>query len=118
MAGFLVFFVADPVDDALAAEVRHRVRALAAARLWEQHAPGSFDDPDPGAGMRTTGGYLRLDRPAPGDALAVLDAAGALSAEHGVTIEVQWDERVLGHVRGGVPDAGLTDAVRAATARR
>ena len=118
MSGFLVFFVVDPVDDDLAAEIRHRMRALAAAHLWEQHAPGFFDDPDPGEGVRTTGGYLRLDRPAPGDALAVLEAAGALSAEHDVTIEIQWQERILGHVRGGVADEGLLEAVRVATTRR
>src|ERR687894_2921021 len=99
MPGFLVFFVTDAVDDDLAGELRRRVRRLASSRMWIGHAPGFFDDPDPGAGVRTTGGYLRIERAVGDDALSLLSVAEAVSAEHTVTVELQWQERVIGHLR-------------------
>lgn len=108
----LVFFVSGPVDDATAARVRERVTALARSRPWAGTAPGFFDDPaaeEPG--LRTTGCYLRAA--AAEDAAAMWAAALAISAELGVTVEIQWREAILGHVRDGEPDPGLDDAVRA-----
>ena len=116
MPGFLVFFVTDAVDDDLASELRRRVRELAASRRWVQHAPGFFDDPDPGAGLRTTGGYLRIERAVGDDAVSLLSVAQAVSAERTVTVELQWQERILGHVRAGDVDPGLLEAVRRAGA--
>jgi hypothetical protein len=110
--GYLVFFVADPVDDELAAAVREVVATLAGGRSWSGPLPGFFDDPDPGEGIRTTGGFLRVEERVEADALALLDGAVAVSALQRVTVEVQWRERVLGHVRDGEPDAELAAAVR------
>ncbi len=114
--GFLVFFVTDAVDDALASALRTRIRAAAGNHPWAQHAPGFFDDPDPGGGVRTTGGYLRIESPCQDDALALLGVATDVASDHDVTIELQWQERVLGHVRAGGADPGLEDAVRDAGA--
>jgi len=92
---YLVFFVRDPVDDALAGAVAAAVRAVQGA--------GWFDDPgaDDGA-ERTTGGYLRCADPEGAPAAALLAAAHALSAEHDVTVEVQWREVPVAHIAGGV----------------
>jgi hypothetical protein len=109
---YLVFFVADPVDDALAAEIRARVRALSGSRGWRDHPPGYFDDPEPAAGSpRTTGAYLRVESgTADGDdARAFCAAVQAFSSEFDVDVELQWREAVLGRVRGGVPDDGLEE---------
>ena len=114
MPGFLVFFVTDAVDDELAHALRSRIRAVAWDRPWEAHAPGFFDDPDPGGGIRTTGGYLRIESPVQSDALALLRVAAAVSEDHAVTVELQWQERIIGHVRSGEPDPGLEAAVREA----
>lgn len=116
MPGFLVFFVTDAVDDELARALRTRIRAAAGDRPWIQHAPGFFDDPDPGGGVRTTGGYLRIESPCETDALALLGVATDVAEDHAVTVELQWQERVLGHVRAGEADSGLEDAVRDAGA--
>ncbi len=114
--GFLVFFVTDDVDDDLARDLRRRIRALGAQRSWAGHVPGFFDDPDPGEGIRTTGGYLRIESAVEDDALAVLEAATDVSELHEVTVELQWQERVLGHIRDGAADPGLHAAVRRAGA--
>ena len=99
-----MFFVADPVDDDLAAHVRSLVAPL--PRL------GFIDDPGAGdAVSRTTGGYVR--DPSAADAEALLGAAIDASRSFRVTVELQWAETVLGHVRDGEPDTGLHDAVRA-----
>ena len=116
--GFLVFFVVDDVDDALAQEVRSRVRALAASRTWRDRAPGFFDDPEPAPGSpRTTGGYLRVDAEcADGDdARALCAAVQAFSSEFEVEVELQWREAILGRVRAGVPDDGLEEGLAAVT---
>ncbi len=109
---YLVFFVADPVDDALAAAVVGRVRALARARPWSGPPPGWFDDPDaPTAADRTTGGYLRTEALEGEEPRALVAAALALSAELGVGLELQFREVVLGRVRSGRPDAALAAAL-------
>lgn len=107
MPDYLVAFVADAVDDALAATVRDRVRELAGARAWEVAPPGFFDDPEaPDPAQRTMGTYLRS--PFTQDEIAALAGlVRAVSAEHAVTFEVQLAEEVLGHVSAGVADAGL-----------
>jgi hypothetical protein len=118
MPGFLVFFIVDDVDDAIAGQVRQRVRALAASRPWRDQPPGFFDDPEPAPGSpRTTGGYLRVDaHTADGDdARAVCAAVQAFSGEFEVDIELQWREQVLGRVRAGVPDDGLEEQLAAVT---
>ncbi len=111
-AVYLVFFVAGPVDDALAAAVVARVRALADGRAWAGPRPGWFDDPDaPTAAERTTGGYLRTDELAGDDPGALVAAALALSAELGVGLELQFREAVLGRVSAGRPDPALAAAL-------
>jgi hypothetical protein len=90
VSGYLVFFAAGPVDDALADAIRDRVRAVARA--------GWFDDP---GDERTTGGYVRVDAVEAPDGQDLLAAARDLSATHGVVIEVQWREEVLGHLEAG-----------------
>jgi hypothetical protein len=113
---YLVFFVVDEVDDALAAEVRARVRALAGGRPWRDHPPGFFDDPEPAPGSpRTTGGYLRVEAAvADGDdARAFCAAVQAFSSEFEIDVELQWQEAILGRVRAGVPDDGLEEQLAA-----
>ncbi len=117
MPGFLVFFVTDAVDDELAGVIRRQIRALAGSRNWVGRAPGFFDDPDPGEGLRTTGGYLRVEAPAPDDAGALFSAVRMFSAEHQVTVELQWQERILGHIRAGTADPGLQRAIAIAAGR-
>ncbi|MDP9378091.1 MAG: hypothetical protein M3P40_11075 [Actinomycetota bacterium] len=117
MSGFLVYFVTDEVDDDLARAMRQHVRALADSRTWVRHAPGFFDDPDPGEGLRTTGGYLRVEDAASTDAGALFSAVRLFSGEHQVTIELQWQERILGHIRSGTADSGLQRAISIATGR-
>ncbi len=108
---YLVFFVADPVDDALAGQVVERVRALAGARAWSAQPPGWFDDPGAEtAAERTTGGYLRTDSTAGEEARAVFTAVLALSGELGVHVELQFREELLGQVRRGEADRALRDA--------
>jgi hypothetical protein len=112
VSDYLVFFVVDPVDDALAGEVRARMRAVAGGRAWRDSPPGFFDDPSPAPGSpRTTGGYLRVEAGiADGDdARAFCGAVQAFSAEFELDVELQWREVVLGRVRGGVPDDGLDE---------
>lgn len=93
---YLVFFSADPVDDARAEAILARARALAGERSWAGAAPGWFDDPGAESdAARTTGCYLRVDDLEDPDALAMLDAARALSAELGMAVEVQWREDVV-----------------------
>jgi hypothetical protein len=118
MPDYLVFFVVDDVDDALAEEIRARVRAVAGARAWRDQPPGFFDDPAPAPDSpRTTGGYLRVEREtADGDDVRALCAAvQALSGEFEVDVELQWRQAVLGRVRAGVPDDGLEEGLAAAT---
>lgn len=94
MTDYLVFFVAGPVDDDLAAAVRKRVRATEGA--------GWFDDPGAtGPAERTAGGYVRVGAPEDDLGKALLQAAADVSALHGVVVEVQWREEILGHIEAG-----------------
>jgi hypothetical protein len=77
---------------------------------------GLLRRPGSGGGIRTTGGYLRIESPCEDDALALLDVAAGVSAGHDVTVELQWQERVIGHIRSGAADPGVEDAVRGAGA--
>ena len=99
----LVFFVAEPVDDALAEAVLARVRALAGSRGWTAgEQPGWFDDPGAATpAERTTGGYVRTDDPDAPHAVALVDVACALSRAHGCTFEVQFREVPILHVAAG-----------------
>ncbi len=91
---YLVFFVRDPVDDALARAVLAAVRDVAGA--------GGFDDPAaPSAAERTTGGFVRVTDPAEPGGTALLALATRLSAEHDVGVEVQWREELLGRLDAG-----------------
>ena len=115
---YLVFFVASEVDDVLADQVRDRTRMLAGARQWRDQPPGYFDDPAPAPGSpRTTGAFLRVEQEtADGDdARAFCAAVQAFSGEFEVDVELQWRERILGRVRGGVPDDGLEEGLAAVT---
>ena len=117
MPEYLVFFVSDPVDDALAGHVQSRVRMLAGSREWRDQ-PGFFDDPAPAPDApRTTGGYLRVnEHNADGDdARAFCAAVQAFSSEFAVDVELQWREEVLGRVRAGVPDDELEERLAAVT---
>ena len=115
MRAYLVFFVTDPVDDALAGALRERLRARAGAWAWVADPPGFFDDPAAEhKGQRTTGAYLRVDEdagPDPDDVAAMWDWALGASGELMVTMEVQWREVPLGRVHAGRPDEGLERAV-------
>jgi hypothetical protein len=113
---YLVFFVASEVDDDLAARVRERTRMLAGSRAWRDRPPGSFDDPAPAPGSaRTTGAFLRVEGDAADgdDVRAFCAAVQAFSSEYEVDVELQWQERVLGRVRAGVPDDGLEEGLAA-----
>jgi hypothetical protein len=91
---YLVFFVAGPVDDDLAAAIRKRLRATAGA--------GWFDDPDAATpAERTAGGYVRVGAPEDELGKALLQAASDVSALHGVVVEVQWREQIVGHIDAG-----------------
>ena len=87
----LVFFAVGPVDDDLADAIRDRVRAVAGA--------GWFDDP--GEEHRTTGGWVRVGAMEDPPGQDLLDAARDLSVAHGVVVEVQWREEVVGHIEAG-----------------
>jgi hypothetical protein len=99
---YLVAFVADRANDQHAGELRARARSLDGA--------GFFDDPA-GGEQRTVGAYARVE--ALGDELAqaLIGHVGELSGRLGVRIEVQFDERILGHLESGVPDAELMAAL-------
>lgn len=91
---YLVVFSRDPVDDALADAILARVRTVGDA--------GWFDDPGADTpAERTTGGYVRTDDPEAPHAVALVDAACALSVEHGCTFEVQFREVAIAHVAEG-----------------
>jgi hypothetical protein len=99
MAAYLVFFVRDPVDDALATSVTDRLRGCPGA--------GWFDDPGAeSAAERTTGGYVRVEDPSEPLGLELLDVARTLSADLSVAVEVQWREAVHARI-----DAGTVTAV-------
>jgi hypothetical protein len=94
VSAYLVFFVAGPVDDDLAAAVRKRVRATAGA--------GWFDDPDAATpAERTAGGYVRVGAPEEELGQALLRAASDVSSLHDVVVEVQWREEIFGHIDAG-----------------
>jgi hypothetical protein len=99
---YLVAFVADRADDRHAGELRALARSLDGA--------GFFDDPA-GGEQRNVGTYARVE--ALGDELAqaLIGHVGELSGRLGIRIEVQFDERILGHLVSGVPDAALTAAL-------
>ena len=50
---------------------------------------------------RTAGGYVRVGAPEDGLGQALLQAASDVSALHGVVVEVQWREEILGHIDAG-----------------
>ena len=94
MSAYLVFFAASPVDDALADAILARVRSCPEA--------GWFDDPAAAsAAERTTGGYVRVAAPEEPHGQELLAAAREVSAAHGIVVEVQWREEVLGHIEAG-----------------
>ena len=95
---YLVFFVRDPVDDGLAEAIVGRLRGVDGA--------GWFDDPGAeSAAVRTTGGYVRAAPSSP-VGVALLDAAREVSETHGVAVEVQWREEVVGLARAGRWESG------------
>ena len=111
MAAFLVYFLTDEVDDAIAARVADRVRVLASGRRWAGDLPGFFDSAEDGDGAeRTTGGYLKVDEALPADAVAMWEEIVGVSRELGCGVEVQYREEVLGRVYCGEPDEGLSEA--------
>ena len=94
VAGYLVFFVRDPVDDALAAAIVDRVRAFPGA--------GWFDDPGAAtAAERTTGGYVRVTGPDEPSARSLREVARTVSSDLGLVVELQWREQVVAHCHGG-----------------
>jgi hypothetical protein len=114
---YLVFFVADPVDDALARDLRALVRALGTEHDWSGRPPGWFDDPSAPPEQRTAGAFLRVDdAPVRTDVTALWAAAVAASATFGVTVELQWREEILGRVRAGIADLGLAGRMDAIAA--
>jgi hypothetical protein len=99
---YLVAFVADPAADHHADALRELARGLPGA--------GFFDDPEGGA-QRTVGAYARVDALDEQLAQALIGHVGELSGRLGVRIEVQFEERILGHLDAGVPDAALLAAL-------
>ena len=91
---YLVFFVRDPVDDALADAILARLRSCPGA--------GWFDDPAAASpAERTTGGYVRAADVEDAACHALLDVARTVSADHALLVEVQWREALLGHYASG-----------------
>jgi hypothetical protein len=93
---YLVLFVADRAGDDHAAALRGVARAVPRA--------GFFDDPGD-TSERTVGTYLKVAEPA--DGLALIQAVATISRALATRFEVQHDERVLGFLDGGRPDAAL-----------
>jgi hypothetical protein len=100
---FLVVFVADPAEDVHADALRELARSVPGA--------GFFDDPD-GGDERTVGAFARVDALADELAQALIGHVGRLSAELEVRIEVQYEERILGHLVAGQADAALLAALK------
>ena len=115
MASFLVYFLTDEVDDAIARRVANRVRVLASRRTWKSELPGFLDSAEEGDGAeRTTGAYVKLTEDyMPEDVLAFWEEIVGVSAELGCSVEVQYREEVLGRVHAGEPEEGLPAAVLA-----
>lgn len=106
---YLVLFVAEPADDGHADALRVAARKVAGA--------GFFDDPM-GGGERTVGTYLRVDDEASHPAAReLLGQVAVVSTLLAARIEVQLEERILGHLVGGEPDAALTGALEEAFGR-
>ena len=94
MPDYLVIFAASPVDDDTASAIVERVRSCAGA--------GWFDDPAAATPAdRTCGGYVRVEAPEDADGERLLAIARELSAAHGIVVEVQWREEVVGHLEAG-----------------
>ena len=100
MSDYLVFFVADPVDDDLAAAVRKRVRATAGAGWFDDLTPRR----PPSAPPAATSAWVR---PRTSWARRCCQAARDVSALHGVRVEVQWSEEIVGHIEGGTFDGSV-----------
>ena len=63
---------------------------------------GWFDDPDAATpAERTAGGYVRVGAPDEELGQALLQAASDVSSLHGVVVEVQWREEIVGHIDAG-----------------
>jgi hypothetical protein len=93
---YLVLFVADRAEDHHATALRGVARGIPEA--------GFFDDPD-GGEDRTVGTYVRARELE--DGLALLRAVATISRVLETRFEVQHDERILGFLEAGVPDAAL-----------
>ncbi|MBI5105263.1 MAG: hypothetical protein HZB46_09830 [Solirubrobacterales bacterium] len=109
MARYLVLFVADDADDGHADALRDVARRVGGA--------GFFDDPMGGA-QRTVGTYLRVDdEAAHPSARALVGHVAVVSEVLAARVEVQLEERVLGHLVAGQADARLARALEAAFGR-
>jgi hypothetical protein len=93
---YLVLFVADAAQDHHADALRGVARTVPQA--------GFFDDAE-GGEDRTVGTYVRAREPE--DGIALLVAVATLSRRLQARFEVQHDERILGFLEGGRPDAAL-----------
>jgi hypothetical protein len=106
---YLVLFVADPADDGHADALRAAARKVPGA--------GFFDDPMGGT-ARTVGTYLRVDdegsHPA---AHALIGHVAVVSTALAATIEVQLEERILGHLVAGRADDTLAGELESAFGR-
>ena len=105
-ARYLVLFVADPADDGHADALRDVARGVPGA--------GFFDDPMGGA-QRTVGTYLRVDDDASHPAAReLIGRVAVVSATLAARIEIQLEERILGHLVAGQADARLASELEAA----
>ena len=99
--GYLVLFVADPAEDHHADALRDVARSVDGA--------GFFDGGETDA-ARTVGTYVRVGTLGEPGAQALVAAMGAFARSSRVRVEVQHDERVLGHLEiDGGPDQRLSD---------
>jgi hypothetical protein len=92
---YLVLFVADPAEDRHAEALRDVARSVAGA--------GFFDGGEAGD-ARTVGTYVRagaLDEPG---ARALLAAMAEFAVRAGARVEVQLDERIVGHLEADGSD--------------
>jgi hypothetical protein len=96
---YLVLFVADRAEDDHATALRGVARGVPEAGFFDDGLDG------PGGEERTVGTYVRARDLR--DGLALIAAVATISRAFETRFEVQHDERILGFLESGRPDAAL-----------